>query len=363
MGRVRALAEDDIPQIADLYQRVFGGGEGSAPDALRSYLKEILCRHPWPDEALPSLVYEDDGGRIVGCLGVMPRPMSMNGRPVRAAVSHTVMVEPGHRSTLAGLELIKAYFAGPQELSMAEGNSTSRRIWEALGGTRSLLHSLRWTRPVRPARYALAMLGRRGVPAPARAGLYPVSLVVDAVLGRLPESPFRHPVPAVSGEEVTAGTFQACLAELALTRSLWPEYDEHSLKWLLEILRQKTHLGAFRGVLVRNAGGDAVGTYLYYVNPGGVSEVVQVLARPDSAPEVLDHLAWDAWQHGALALSGQLDPALMQALSDRYCRFRLDADSAGVWIHAKAPGLLQAILSGDALLTRLECEWWISFRG
>ena len=133
LGHIRALAEDDIPQIADLYERVFSGGEASASAALRSYLSEILWRHPWRDEELPSLVYEDDAGRVVGCLGVMPRPMSMNGRPVRAAVSHTLMVEPERRSTLAAVELLKTFFAGPQDLSMCEGNTTSHRIWRVLG--------------------------------------------------------------------------------------------------------------------------------------------------------------------------------------------------------------------------------------
>ena len=360
MGHVRALAEDDIPQIADLYERVFSGGEASPSSALRSYLAEILWRHPWRDEELPSLVYEDDAGRVVGCLGVMPRPMSMKGRPVRAAVSHTLMVEPERRSTLAAVELLKTFFAGPQDLSMSEGNSTSRRIWRVLGGTRAPLHSFCWTRLVRPARYALSFVRRRGLPAAVGVGLAPLGRVTDALLGRLAQNPLRCRAPRTSAEELHAETFQACLSELSCTRSLWPEYDERSLKWLLEILNQKTHLGTLRKKLVRNARGEALGAYLYYANASGVSEVAQVLARPDAAHEVVDHLSWDALQHRALALSGQVDPGLVQALSDRYCRFRLDPDSAGVWVRSRSPELLRAILSGDCLLTRLECEWWIS---
>lgn len=361
MGRVRRLLESDIPQIADLHARVFGGTAEASP-GLRSYLEEILCHHPWYDEMLPSLVYDDGGGRVVGCLGVMPRPMSMKGRPVRAAVSHTVMVEPGSRARLAGVELIRAYLAGPQDLSLAEGNSTSRRIWPAFGGTRSLLHSLRWTRPLRPGRYALSLLRRRGAPPLVGAGLRPLGGVADAILARVAQSPFRQVVPQTTGEELQAETLLACLADCSRRRALRPEYDERSLKWLLEVLGQKNHLGTLRKVLLRDPRQEAVGAYLYYVNAGGVSEVVQVLARPDSVNEVLDHLFHDARQHGALALSGQMDPGVMQELSDRYCRFRLDPDSAGVWVHSKHPELLQAILRGDALLTRLENEWWIPFR-
>ena len=32
-------------------------------------------------------------------------------------------------------------------------------------------------------------------------------------------------------------------------------------------------------------------------------------------------------------------------------------------IRSKSPELLQASLTGDALMTRLECEWWMPFRG
>src|SRR5215475_13545011 len=89
MGRVRSFVEHDIPYIAELYGRVFGGGKGPATQRLRSYFAEMLLRNPWYDEALPSLVYEDHKGEIVGFLGVMPRPMSIDGRPVQMAISHT----------------------------------------------------------------------------------------------------------------------------------------------------------------------------------------------------------------------------------------------------------------------------------
>lgn len=361
MGRIRALAEDDVPQVADLYERVFGGGGGSASPALRSYLEEIFCRHPWRDETLPSLVYEDGDGRIIGCLGVMPRPMSMNRRPVRAAVSHHFMVEPGRRSPLVALDLLKAHFAGPQDISLADVNEPSRQVWAAVGGTTPLLYRIRWTRPLRPGRYALAVLGKRGLPKLLQVGLGPLGRVVDALAAPLPQSPFRPRPPAASGEELDGAALACCVAEFARSRSLRPEYDDRSAKWLLEILGQKSQLGMLRKVLVRSAEGRVAGWYLYYLRPGAVSEVVQIGARPESATDVLDHLFHDAWQGGAVALSGQVDPELMPALSDRDCLFRIDPTSVGVRLHSKHPDLIQAVLRGDAFLTRLEAEWWIPF--
>src|SRR5713101_6807205 len=124
MGKVRPLTEDDIPQVAGLYARVFGNGLADSAARVEPYFHEIFCRNPWRDESLPSLVFEERGAGITGCLGVVPRPMSVNGRPVRAAITHTFMVDADRRTTLAAIQLLQTFLSGPQDLSLAEGNDT-----------------------------------------------------------------------------------------------------------------------------------------------------------------------------------------------------------------------------------------------
>jgi len=104
--------------------------------------------------------------------------------------------------------------------------------------------------------------------------------------------------------------------------------------------------------------GDMVGWYLYYLNPGGISEVVQIGARKMFADDVLGHLLHHAWRGGALAASGQLDPAAFQALAAKGSVFHHDGVS---WflIHSKNPAVLAAIHRADTFLTRLEGEWCI----
>ena len=110
-------------------------------------------------------------------------------------------------------------------------------------------------------------------------------------------------------------------------------------------------------MLVRDVRGDVLGWYLYYLRPGGVGEVVQIGATHDSIGEVLAHLFFDAWRRGALAVSGQLDPAFMEALSEQHCLF----DSGAFWtlLNSNDFEVLEAIYRGDAFLTRLEGEGWI----
>src|SRR5438093_9236556 len=84
-GRVRPMTEDDLPEVVGLYERVFRRGAAGSARPVGEYLREILFRNPWRDETLPSLVYEEAPGRIAGSLGVMPRDMILQGRPIRAA--------------------------------------------------------------------------------------------------------------------------------------------------------------------------------------------------------------------------------------------------------------------------------------
>lgn len=354
---VRPLRREDIPHVAELYERVFGRRGRPSPRTFESYLLEIFFRHPWYDDALPSLVYERHG-RIIGCLGVMPRRMLFHGRSVQAAITHHFMVEPGSRSTLAGLQLAQAFLSGPQELSLAEGSDPSRKIWEGCGGATSLLYSLHWTRPLRPARYAVSFLKRRGLSNAFASILTPICALLDAVARRAPLKPFRLSMPSVSGEALDVGTLRACLAEYSLGRSLQPAYDERSLRWLMELLDQKKGRGTFQKVAVRNGAREIIGWYLYYLNPGGVSDVVHMAARPQAVHLVLDHLFYHAWRGGAAAVSGQFDPAFFHALSNQYCLFH-HCNGAWMLVHAKDATLLQAIDRGDAWLTRLEGEWWI----
>lgn len=360
MGRVRPVVEDDIPQVADLHERVFEAGERPVTQGLKSYLAEMLFRNPWYDEALPSLVYEDGQGKIVGFLGVMPRRMSIKGRPVQVAMSHTFMVKPGSRSTLAGVQLLKVFFSGPQDLSIAEGNDLSRNLWEGLGGTTELLYSMCWTRILRPAQYVLSFTERHGLPLAFAHALKPFCRMADAIAVRMPQSPFRQSMPRASGENLKEETLLACLSAFADSWSLRPEYDARSLRWLLERVARKKDCGSFRKVIVRGAGQETLGWYLYYQNAGDVSEVVQIVARDTSINAVLDHLFYDAWRRGVIALSGRLESRFIRELSRKYCLFGCNA--TWMLVHSRNAELLQAIHRGDAFFTRLEGEWWIGFQ-
>jgi len=357
MSRVRPFALGDVPRVAELHERVFAESSHLSIEKRRRYLGQVFLENPWYDDALPSLVCEAEGGRIVGFLGVLPRRMSWHGRPIKVAIVSQFMVEPHHRG-LTGLLLLKTFLSGPQDLSMTDGAThESARIWKAVGGTDSPLHSIHWTRPLRPVRYGLSLVSEHVPLAAATAG--PFCAVVDAIVARMRRSPFWL-TTATSGEELTVDAILDSSHQFTPDAALRPEYDRGSLKWLLELAEQKASSGDLRKMLVRNADHEVIGWYLYYLRRGGSSEVLHIAGRHDDLSEVLEHLFYNAWREGALAVSGRLQPGLFDALRARHCLFH-DRGSP-VLVHSRRRGLVDAVRCGDASLSRLDGEWWMCFQ-
>jgi hypothetical protein len=362
MATVRSLVQDDIPAVAALFKRAYPDQDWASPAGCEAYFREIFFDNPWRDLDLPSWVAEEDG-RVAGLAGIVPRRMVFRGRPVRVAVGCQFMVDPGRRHGLTAMQLARAALSGPQDLFIADGaNDLSRHMWAGLGGMAPLLYNLHWTRPLRPARFALSRLEeRRALPfllvPPARC----MSALADALLARVLPGPLDREEAGLAEGTLDADAMLAHLPEVADGSALRPDYDAHSLAWLLEQTSRKARHGRLRSRAVFESGRRLIGWYLYYVRAGEVSEVVQVAAREGSFGRVLQRLLVDAWRQGATAVRGRLDPHHAQELSNRHCWFRRE----GTWtlVHSRDAELAAAIHRGSAFLSRLEGEWWLRFQG
>ncbi len=359
---IRVFTEYDVPAAAALFARVYPEHGWTSQAACESYFREMLFDNPWRDLQLPSWVAEEDGN-ITGVQAVMPRPMRFRGRPVRVAVSTQFMVDPDKRHSLTALQLAKACLSGPQDLTLADGaNDRSRRMWIGIGGTAPLLYSLHWTRPLRPARYVLSLLeGRSAFPPALTLAARPLAALADAGAARLRPNRFYREESELAEDALDPATMLAHFPDVLDGNALQPVYDARSLAWLLEQTARKTRHGRLRARAVRDGGRRLIGWYLYYVQKGGVSEVVQIAARDGSFDRVLRRLLADAWRHGAAAVRGRLDPRYVQELSDRHCWFRWG--HSWTLVHSRHADIMAAIHQGDAFLSRLEGEWWLRFLG
>jgi len=183
--------------------------------------------------------------------------------------------------------------------------------------------------------------------------------LADALAARLHPNRFHLRMGDVTEVELGPATMLSHLPAFMHGYSLQPAYDERSLPWLLEQAARKTQQGKLRARAVYDNKQGLIGWYLYYLQAGGVSEVVQITARNEMFDRVLRALLTDAWRHGAAAIRGRLDPRFAQELSNQHCWMRTD----GTWtlVHSRQPEILAAIHQGDAFLSRLEGEWWLRF--
>jgi hypothetical protein len=363
MGHIRTFVEADIPQVATIHRTVFRTEDRIDTawlDSYRAYFTRTFLDNPSRDDTFPSLVYEEDDENIVGFLGVVPRRMMMNGRRFQAAISSQFVVAPTRHAVLVALRLARAFLEGPQDLSISdEANDISRKIWEGLGGTTALLHSLYWTRPLRPARLALSMVRSRARLAPLALVARPLVPLVDTLATRMPHSHLYQPRPDVSAaDDLTEQTILACLRKTAGSKSLRMEYDEQTLGWLLDRAKQRKSSGASRAAVIRKDE-RVIGWYFYHLDPKGIANVLQVAAEPSEIHDVLDHLFYQAGQEGAMAVTGRLDPHHLQALSEKYCVFH----RRGPWVllNSSQMELLRSFETGDACFSRLDGEWCLGF--
>jgi hypothetical protein len=306
------------------------------------------------------LVYQDGQGNIIGFLGIAPRRMLLRDRPIRVALSFHFMVEPDSRSTLAGLHLLKALFSGPQDLALTDSaGQVGRRVWEGVGGVAVPLYSFQWMRVLRPSRHAVDLLARRRMFSPIAGALSPFSHIADAVAARMLPRHFPHPDSQQSEEDLDPETMLEYLPQMSKGEDLRPVYDYHSLQWLLKQADLIKSSGELKKILVRDSKREVIGWYIYYLNPGGESTVLQVVARKTSINDILDHLFDHARRNGATALSGRIVPRFMQEMSDRHCYF--NCGTGWVLVHSNNPDLLNVIQRGNAFFTSLEGEWCLVF--
>lgn len=316
MGGIRRYEPADAAEVLALHAKTMPAQSPTAVDYHEGLYGKSMFDNPWSAPDLPSLVYEHDGA-LVGFLGVVARPMTFAGRPVRAAVSVRFMVDPGSRAgAVAAAALHRRFLRGPQDLSLIENaNVAARRVWEGTPG------------------------------------------VVVVPLGSISWSTTGGPGPDPGGSDHALDT--AALLERirssAAAYALAPVYDEQSLGWLTGFLEAAGYRGTLRCREVLDERGGARGWFVYHANPDGYNGVLALRAVPGGTRQTLAGLLRDAHVSGAAdGTVGRLDADLLGAVADRGATL-----TPGPWTFAYStdPRIAQALVAGDAFFTRLDGEF------
>lgn len=358
MGVIRPFAPGDATGVANLCQRVFRRSDAPAPPALASYFAEVFLHHPWHDPELPSLVYLAPDGAIRGFVGVMPVRMSHRGRPVRAAVASSMMVEGAEADPLAGARLLRAFFQGPQDLSVGENaTAVTRRMWLPFAARTVPVNGLEWLRVLRPAGLAAHLAARR---LPPLRFLQVPGAALDPLLARLGRLPPPLAAPGAEGADVAPEELAQVVPRAVEGFALRPEFDAPTLRWLLSHAARKEQHGAPLARIVTLGGGRPAGGYLAHLRPRGMLRVMQVFAAPQDAEAVVDDLLAQAWRLGAVAVAGRCQPELMETLQQRRCLFR---HGGFTMVRSRSPELMDAAVGGNAWLNGLAGEAWARLSG
>ena len=361
MIKVRSFSKGDLREVSRLWLKVFAPAQCTLPPTFESYFEDVFLANPWQGHGLPSLVCEDRQGAVVGFIGVLPRRMRFCGEPLTVAVASQFMIDPDRALPFASVALLRRFFSGKQDLSFSDGaNRQSLEMWAAAGGSAALLYSSVWTRVLRPVEYAARLCKRRLLSRLPMRAVQPICRPLDAAAARFSTSPYSLPATlhTTIEERVDAAVLLDCVRKFSVCRALQPEYDLPSFRWLLDkAAEQQTH-GDLQTAVVKSPRGETLGWYVCYVKPGGIGQVLQLGGAPRHIDRVLEHLFHRAHKHGAVAISGQLDPLFAHSLARAHCSFTW---SSGVIIQSRNERLLNAIHRGDAFLSRLEGEWWMRF--
>jgi hypothetical protein len=359
---IRALEEDDVPQVARLWENVFGSRSPIPSVDAEDFLRRTLISSPRRDPDLPSLVYEQRGGRIVGFLGACLRRMTFDDRPVRAISSAHFMIDPTASAQGAGALLLGRLLSGPQELTSTDtASAATRALWRGLGGATSYLGSVSWVRIFQTSAVVDRALARRFGRQRWRPLRVPARLLcrlADPLLERglrmvVPPSSLRNR-QAVLSEPLTPANAAGNLSQITASFRLKPVYEEDYLESLFEDIDRFVQ-GVTVSRLLRY-GEEPAGSYVYMLRPGDISPVLQVACREEDADVIVRALFDDARRRGAGALTGRVEPHLWESLTKNGAL--LYASDARRLLHSREPELLSALCTDKALMTRLDGEWW-----
>ena len=358
MDEILPFSEEHVGEVANLYLSAARGQSRTAPPHLQEYFRELFFRNPWVSGDIASLVYAR-GGKVIGFVGVIPRPMLFRGRSIRVATLSPFLVDRKQNSGAEGMKLLRRLYDGPQDLTFGDGaGSESSTVFIAAGAKPCYLYSFNWIKVLRPfgsVGSSLDRLGRLGTKLKGVAGL--VSEPLDYLAGKAAGALFRQAHTDYSCIDVTSDQLFECIRESKGREALRPSYDLPSFRWLMAKAGEGPGHAGFRMVVTRDSAGANTGWFVYYAPPGRPATVLHVGAvRKQFFPQVLSALFFDAWNQGVSVIKGRAIAQQLTLLTEQHCIFRQPHPS--VFAHSRDPEIVGAFQAGDSDHSRLDGTFW-----
>jgi len=201
MIEIRPFTEEFAAGAASLHFRAMRGQSKDPGVALPKYFCEVLLGNPWATPEIPPLVCLEEG-KVIGSLGVIPRPMEFRGQNIVAATLTQFMVDPDYRRGPAAVQLLRRCLQGPQDMTWADGSGDPVHLFHKAFGSLAAysLHWMRFLRPFESGRDFLSRLGGKGKVLQRLAALG--TIPADFMVTRLPMFRVRRPAQQLDGRSV-----------------------------------------------------------------------------------------------------------------------------------------------------------------
>ncbi len=363
---IRPFEPGDAETVAQLLVRMFQKSDEPAPAGMAAYLRRVYLDAPWYDPEIASRVAVDSTDRIVGFAGVIAQPMTLDGRPIRAAYTSSLAVDDRARDpTIAG-RLVRDIQSGPQDATLSDrANAASSGLSHALRAETAVSYSFDWLRVLRPAGLAIAAGAHKLRPLRL---LAPLAAPLDnRMLARSLESddlrwttPSRRRAPAMTDRPAERDELLDLIPKFLRSFALRPDWTRDELALILTDAAAKRTIGDPVSRIVSGPNGAPVGLYLYHVRKGHVAVVTQILAARGREAAVVDQAILHAASMGAVAIRGRAYPALTPALMERRAVFLPELSTL---VFARDPDVLAHFRQGTAFFTGLAGEQWMRLNG
>ncbi|HWK65111.1 MAG TPA: hypothetical protein VNS34_09240 [Rhizobiaceae bacterium] len=355
MGSVRPLIRSDVPAVAVMLQRILRKTSDPVTPSLEVYLEDLFLNGAHHDADINSHVYVRDDGAVAGFIGALAFPMDIGGRAVRGALCGTFMVDRHSDDPFAGARLMRAFLAGPQDISLTEtANDISTTMWRGINATMLPAYSLEWLRVLRPAEFLIEIAAHA---CRAARMISPLARPLDRLLRQrnIQSRYFGLPGKALPTREADDEMAAALLERFTSSFAARPQWKAENLRCVIAESRRKALYGEMVRRVVTTRDGRAVGLFQYYGDPNRIGRVIQTLAAPGQSGAVIDSMIAHASDRGLVALRGRTMPALIDAMLGQPFLFMNAASSI---VHARDQTLVEPFRTGKAFFNGFAGESW-----
>ncbi len=286
------------------------------------------------------------------------RSDALTSTPLQAAICGPLMVEDHIADPLAGARLLRAFLAGPQDLSLSEtANETSRLMWSRLRGKVLPSYSLEWVRVLRPAAFFAEAASKRFVPLKYFKAL---ASPFDTIAHRVMKTDTPPKPQSVSDNEIALDKLAPLITSCLKDYELRPDWAPSTLSEILATASTKSTHGTLHSRVVHSRNGVPLGAYLFHGDRGKTARVLQIIALKGHEPAILESLLHYAHSIGAVAVRARSQPRLMEAMMINRGIFFQRSSTV---VHARDPQVLEAFSKGDAFFNGLAGEGWNRLNG